>query len=382
MAQKQSGNQRVPKSKNSITGIINVVGEPDSGKTWFAMSSGAAPERTAFIDDDVKGNAMVSIIEAEGRSFGMYRNLMRETKGMRELQLHDHCMEIINEIDQRAGEFDVLVWDTWKRFEDTFHPVIVKNPSKYKEFYSSMGQIKGAEQWNASFELESATLAVLQDTVPLIFLVSHLKNDAQKRQVAEAKKPLIQKSRMRVFLRHTPGSPIPTGLMLKRLSRVDFAKGMEPINVTHRKVKELTWKKLLHYWENPVGNTPPGPEEMLDEYELSVLDGILTKDQRMALELELAQLKAEQAAEEKQRKLMRQMAQAPEPEVPEEPFGLMSKAVAEYDIDMEKLAEILGIEEDEVLQITDVQKAWETVKAYAEGKKTKQVSNNSKRRGR
>jgi hypothetical protein len=362
---------KIRKSKNPITGAINITGEPDSGKSWFALSSGAAPERTAFIDDDVKGEAIVNEVESMGRKFGYYRNLIKEGKdsngnNLRELEFHKLCISILDDIE--PGKYDVLVWDTWKRFENTFHPVVVANPSKYKQFYSPMGQIKGAEQWNASFEYEAAVISAMTEIVPLVILTSHLKKDASKREVAEAKRPLIEKCRMRVFLRHSSDTPEPTGLMLKRLSKAEVGDyGMRPINVTHRKVHPFTWERLIWYWNNPVGNTKPSPEEELNEFELSILDGILTKDQKDVLAM--ARIDAEREREEEERNLKARnrilRKNGSKDEEPTTPITLLTKAMSEYGMDSEKVMEILGLGDvDEIMSMGrgEVQDAWEKIR--------------------
>jgi hypothetical protein len=352
---------KIRKSKNPITGIINVAGEPDTGKTWFAFSSGAQPERTAFIDDDVKGKAIADQLKAEGHPLGFYKNLVKEGKEMKELQFHKLCIDILDEVSQ--GDFDVLIWDTWTRFENTFFPMVVSNPSKYRQFYSQMGAIKGAEQWGAAFAYEAEVLDLLTEIAPLVILTSHLKKDAAKRDVAESKKPLIQKPRMRVYLRHSPNSPIPTGLMLKRLSKAGLGSdGMKPINVTHRKVFPFTWENLIHYWNNPVGNTPPSPSEQLNEFELSILDGILTKDQKDVLALSVIEAQREREEEERNTRMQKRILR--NNGAPENSFKLIAKAMSEYGMDLEKLGEILGLEEDEIIALKgkEVDDAWEKIK--------------------
>lgn len=355
MTPKDKEEIKIKKSKNPITGLINPTGEPDSGKTTFAMTSGAAPERTIFVDDDVKGKSIVDAIESSHRKFGIYHNLVKESKGMRELELHELCLSIINEIE--PNKYDVLIWDTWTRFENTFHPVVASNPNKFKQFYSAMGQIKGAEQWGAAFDYEASIIDTLLDKVPLVILTSHLKKDAMKREIAESKKPLIQKARMRVWLRHSD-SPIPTALMLKRLEKIEVTDdGIIPSNVTHRKVKNFTWKRLLEYWNNPVGNTLPEEDEKLNEFELSILDGVLTRDQKDALRLAVIEA-------EKEQELEKQLAELTK-DYPSGGVAMISAALTKYGFDIDKVAELLGKDKSKVIkeyQVSDwdiIQKAGE-----------------------
>lgn len=363
----------IKKSKNPITGIINVVGEPDAGKTWFALSSGAAPERTAFIDDDVKGNPIIKEIQAAGRNIGLYHNLVRETDGMRELDFHRYCMTILDSLEE--GQFDVLVWDTWTRMENTFHPVVHANPSRFKQFYSAMGQIKGAEEWQAAFAFESAVMAKMAELVPLVILTSHLKKNEKKVEIAESKKPLIQKPRMRVWLRHNPDSPEPIGLMLKRLSKVDFTGGMKPINVTHRKVVPFTWERVLHYWDNPVGNATPPAAEQLNEFELSILDGILTRDQKDALRLALIEAEKERQAEERSQRDINRLLQRG---VPLNGIDIVTQAFEQYEMDMDTVAKVTGLDIDELMGLegSEVQIAWKKVEEAADEEGVERIVKN------
>jgi hypothetical protein len=384
MAQKSSKTRR---STNPITGVVNVTGEGDSGKTTFGMNSGAAIERTAFIDNDVKGKNIKRQADLAGRVFAYYQNLTQVSakggmggKPMKEIEFHEYCMNVLEELSSLEGQLDVILWDTWTPFENTFQPYVHSRPNEFKQFYSAMGQIKGAEEWNASFEYEARVLDAMSEIAPLVILTSHLKNDAQKRQVAEAKKPLIQKAFMRIYLRHGVNTPKPTALFLKRPLKMEFGSSMDPINVIQRKVPEFTWQKLLWYWENPVGDTPPTAEEQLTELELSILDGILTRDQKDVLKLAVLEAEKEKIAEERQQKLLRQISQAPVPEVPEDVFGLMSKAMEVYDIDSEKLAEILGVAEEDLMEVDDAAEAWKTVKKYVNEKATAKSSNGKRRK--
>lgn len=367
---------KIKKSKNPITGLINVTGEPDTGKTTFALTSGAAPERTAFIDDDVKGKSIVEEIRASGRQFGFYRNLVQEAAGMRELDLHNHCLSIIDSIE--PGKYDVLIWDTWTRFENTFQPVVASNPSRFKQFYSAMGQIKGAEQWNASFDYEASILAKLVNLAPLVIVTSHLKKDQTRvRDIAESKKPLIQKSRMRVWLRHSPDSPQPIGLMLKRLSKMNLSADGEmiPVNVTHRKVKPLTWKHLIDLWNNPVGDAKPGDNESLNEYELSILDGVLTRDQKEALKLAVIEAEKEKELEE-QLKSMNEETKGDD--VPENIGQFIAMANSKFGHNVADIQDILQVK---VMQIKkeDIPDAWERLQQKA-GKENDTTSKAKKKK--
>lgn len=276
-------------------GIIHVTGEPDAGKTMFAFSSGAMPENTAFIDDDIKGVMTVEQINEQGHKLGYYRNLFSEGEGLKEISFHKKCLEIIDELivasEERGSKFDVLIWDTWTRFENTFHPYVNMNPTQFRSRWSPKGDIKGAEEWKESFNYEASILNRLQKAAKLIILTTHLKpeNIAGRRtgkMIPDCKLPLAQKTLLRAYLRHNPDGPEPIGLILKRISRQKVTDhGIQIVSVLPRKMKPFTWLEIRRYWEDPVGNRPLTSDEMPDEYELSILDGTLTEDQKMIMRL-------------------------------------------------------------------------------------------------
>ena len=47
------------------------------------------------------------------------------------------------------------------------------------------------------------------------------------------------------------------------------------------------------YWKKPIGNRAPKSEETPNEFELSILDGTLTEDQKVALRLTLVSAEQE-----------------------------------------------------------------------------------------
>ena len=272
-------------------GIVQITGEHDTGKTSWALGAGTSPKDICFIDDDIKGRNTVE--EVGIGNFGLYIDLIRESKGMLETKLYTHCMDIITKrlpefikTKRNGVKFEVLIWDTWARFENTIFPTVQKNPTKYREMYSAKGDIKGAQQWQASFDLEGEIMAGLEDVSDLVILVSHLKADSLNgvktgRLVPDAKRPLSQKCFFRVYLRHNPKSSEPIGIILKRPSRKRIVEGVgiETINILPRKMQPFSWERIKYFWENPVGNVSFLPDEQPDEYDMACLENILTQQQ-------------------------------------------------------------------------------------------------------
>ncbi|NMB65625.1 MAG: AAA family ATPase [Spirochaetes bacterium] len=274
-------------------GIIHVTGEPDSGKTTFAIECGVSPDRMVFIDADIKASAIVNELKESGNSFFEYIDLIKKIADKKENEIYDIVIKIIDDLEKKKGQFDVIVFDNWTLFENVLEPYVEANLSKFRQKWSPMGQIKGAQMWQSSFDLEAQILNRLAEISPLVILTTHLKPEVRQnvktgRQIADCKKPLVQKTHLRIWLHLSKDSPEPIGLVLKRISKHTITKdGIKTINVLPRKLVPCTWDKIREYWNNPIGNRKPLPEELLDEYEMSVLDGILTEDQKLVLKLNL-----------------------------------------------------------------------------------------------
>lgn len=287
---------------NIITGLVHVTGEPDTGKTTFSLTCRVPVERIAFFDDDIKGQAVVKEIEDSGRKLGAYHNLVKLSAGMREIEFHNLGLKLVEAL--QPGKFDALIWDTWSRYEATFFAMVNKNPAKFKEIYSSKGNFKGAQEWKASFDYEAQFIDNLLSVVPLVIFTTHLKEhhigEAKTgREVPDSKKTITQKSRLRLWLRHNANSPAPIGLVLKRISKtlISPTGELETVSVLPRKLTPCTWKKITEYWNTPVGDRELTPDEKPNEFEMGILDGVLTDDQKDALRIQRIELEREEKAQ-------------------------------------------------------------------------------------
>ena len=274
---------------NPITGLIHVTGEPDTGKTTFALSCGFKPSEIAFFDDDLKTQLIADQLAAQKTPLGHYVNLTKKSLGMREIDYHNLVMNEVEALEK--GKYKVLIFDTWTRFENTFHPIVQQSPTKFKQFYSPKGDIKGAEMWKAAFDYEAIVIDKLLQVAPLVILITHLKDHTigavkTGAEIPDCKKPVVEKSRIRLWLRHNPDGPAPIGLVLKRLSKVEVGMGgIIPVNVLPRKINPCTWERILGYWDDPIGTKTPSVDEVPNTFEFSILDGVLTADQKDALHI-------------------------------------------------------------------------------------------------
>ena len=319
--------------------IVNVCGESDVGKTTFALGNGAVPERMAFIDDDVKGQAIARDLEDAGHKFGVYHNLVSETEGMKELEFHEYCLKMIDSIE--VGKYDAIVWDTFTRFERSFHPWVLAHTQDFRKYWSPNGAIKGSEIWIEAQKYESTILDRLQSKAPLVIITSHMKDENLNgirtgKRIPDCMKPVVQKSTLRILLRHSMKA-VPTGLLLKRIGkRVVTDTGIETVNVLPRKIEYRDWAKIREYWENPIGNDIPTVDQLPDDFERSMLDSsVLTEDQRLVMQLALKGVSNEDEISEGQAAMKADMEQ-----MRAEGKSLVDIA-KEYNIGVKDVAEVM-----------------------------------------
>lgn len=272
-----------------ITGIVHVTGEHDVGKTTFALESGAEPGKILFIDDDVKGR---STIEAFAGSGIDYVDLVALNEKRTEYDFHKAVVEQLKEIPE--GRYDCIVWDTWTNFAATCHPYVLRHASQFRDSWSPMGTIKGAQQWVEARRYESTLISMLARKASSVVLITHLKDHYQGKVKVPGKQvpaasPVLQRiARFRIWLRQNPnGRPVPIGLVLKRLDKKEYVagSGIRTVSVLPRKIvpredEHSLWDSITRYWKEPFGDREPTPEELPDEFELSILDSTLTRDQR------------------------------------------------------------------------------------------------------
>ena len=83
-----------------------------------------------------------------------------------------------------------------------------------------------------------------------------------------------------------------------------FWSRAKPINVLPRKLvpgdkDNSTWDVINRYWDKPVGNRDPLEDEIPTPYELSILDGVLTNDQKEIWQAELREKQRQEGEEKK-----------------------------------------------------------------------------------
>lgn len=278
-----------------LNGIVHIAGEHDTGKTLMALQA-CHPSKTVFFHDDVKRPHI--------DKFGQYHDLVSECEGMTLFPFREHVMSLISKIPD--NQYQSIVFDTWTRFATASRNYAVKNPDQFiKKSEMIMThdlKVVGSQRWKAAHDYEAKIVSMLSRKAPLVILVTHLKDEIRGnartgKQIADAGKSLDRVCNFRVWLRHNSDSGVPVALVLKRLALPTVSeKGVEMVNILPRRIKPLesessVWEAIQRYIQNPMGNRQPTEDETPTPFELSILDGILTPDQK---EVWQANLRAQQ----------------------------------------------------------------------------------------
>lgn len=282
-----------------IPGIIHVTGEPDTGKTTFAITvPGVQPGDIIFIDDDVKTRSVAKQFEQSGVKFGYYVDMkercVREKimKPVEFFNLVDRT--ILPEAEKAVKEARVLVWDNWSpRMEEAIRAKFLTEIEKRTDITAAQAKSMSMLTWTPNYEFYSQFLDRLLQIAPMVFIITHVKDKylgmSKTGQLeARGQRPLVERPSFRVWTRHNAdpadgGAPI--GLVLKRISSyiVTPERGIQAVNVLPRRVKPLTWEKIAEYMHSPIGTRKLSTDENLTDFERSILDGELTPDQKDAI---------------------------------------------------------------------------------------------------
>ena len=266
------------------SGITHFTGDPDSGKT-IAMLQVAHPSKIAFFHDDVK------VPPVKPSDFGLFVDLVQEAKGLTLLKFRQFVLDKLYTL--KPGKFEAIIFDTWARFGLSLRQYAILNPAEFREMstFSKLGSAKGGEMWAEAHRYEALVISELAKIAPFVGLVTHLKDIYEAGARTGGKKPDAGKSfdrvcNFRVWLRHNPDSGVPIGLVLKRLNESKVTeRGLEVVNILPWKLvpkngENSVWDVVERYRGNPFGNRQPMPDETPDPFEMSILTGVMTKEQR------------------------------------------------------------------------------------------------------
>lgn len=281
------------------TGIIHITGEPDVGKTLLALTA-YHPKQTAYFFDDVKRPPV------DSSQFGLFIDLISKYGNLKMLEFYK---AIWDEIDQ-LPQVDSLIFDTWSRIGKAIRYYAKANPFNFREqsTFAQSGTIANMEKWSEAHNVEAMFISRLSEKCKALFLITHIKEKLIAGARTGVNEPDCGKSfdrvcNLRLWLRHNEHSAVPIALVLKRISKIEVTKtGIEPLNVLPRRIvpsidDRSIWQTIDRYWDNPVGNREPLEAEKPTDYELSILDGVLTNDQKQVWQAELREKQRQEKEE-------------------------------------------------------------------------------------
>jgi hypothetical protein len=369
----------------SSRGIVEFVGEHDTGKTLAMLQAVYPWKKTVFVDDDVKGDATVKQIEElEGKKreeiFGEYIDvrLWRTKLGKTPspTQLMEKVVEpIIDQITRKKWE--VIIWDTWRIVYQSIRGHVDTHQSDYRgvvTFRGSSTIIQGLVSRVARM-VEQNYLSRLRDSCELL-LVSHHIKDWYDNNVVVGVKPessatFSEVSTMRIWLRRNSQSKVPIMLFLKRpnLPR-KTSKGrprfinIVPPKVTPLPTDESIWDAIERYEKDPVESRALRPDEQPTTEEMTLISGMLSDDQKLYMMEVLRHLEKEK---ETTSKLMATVSGRANGITPQTGIQILTMAMSEYDMDSMMVSEILEMELEDVqtLEGTSAEIAWKTLQNFS-----------------
>lgn len=271
-----------------INGICNIIGEPDTGKTICALQV-AHPSKIAYFHDDVKSPPVAP--ESFGKFYDLVQVKQEGNKGLKLLEFREYVLNLIKHI--KPGQYEAIIFDTWARFGLSLRQYAISNPAEFRELttFSKLGSAKGGEMWNEAHRYEAQVISDLAKLAPFVGLVTHLKDQYEGGAKTGQKRPDAGKAfdrvcNFRIWLRSNPDSGVPIALVLKRLNEsVVTDRGLEVVNVLPWKLTPTSedgsvWDVIDRYRTNPFGNRSAMPHELPDSFEMSILTGVMTKEQR------------------------------------------------------------------------------------------------------
>jgi hypothetical protein len=290
---------------NKPQGIIEITGDHDAGKTLASLfvnyPQGVPLKRIAFFHDDVKAPGYPQ------KEFGLFVDLVKETYGLKLFEYRQFVLDKIEKI--KSNEFDAIVFDTWPKFGESLRNYVIANRYEFRaksEFIMQHDlRVVGSQSWKDAHNYEADIAGQIASKTGCLIVTSHLKDHyaggaKTGKQIDELGKAWNKICNLRLWLRHNKDSGVPIILVLKRVHKGTIEKGLPmTVDVLPRRIKPMQdeksiWEAINRYWQEPVGNRPLLEDEKPTPFELSILDGTLTDDQK---EVWRAELKAEQERE-------------------------------------------------------------------------------------
>ncbi len=271
---------------NPIKGLVAVISNYGVGKTTFALECGYHPEDIVFINDDVKETGFED-------DFQLYIDLVSISKKKKLLDLHNYCLDLIS----RLPKTKVIIWDTWTNFQNTFSVYVKAHPNEFRNpnEWSAMGKMKAGEIYQEAWRFEGAVLSELKQKCDMLILTFHLKQVYIENQpVPDRWKPghdrAIEKySDLRIWLTPNPDSQVPVGLVMKNVAKRHIVDNrITTDQILPKRLALANWEHVIKYWNNPIGDRKALENERPNAFELSLIEGTLTPEDKRLYEAGLS----------------------------------------------------------------------------------------------
>lgn len=271
---------------NPVKGMVAVISNYGAGKTTFALECRYHPKDITFINDDVKDTGF----DAE---FKEYIDLVSVSKKKKMLEFHNHCLDLVSNLPQSK----VIIWDTWTGFQNTFFQYVKANENEFRnpKEWAGKPSIKAGEWYNEAWRYEGAVLSTLKEKCDLLILTFHLKQFYRDNNPVPGKfkpghdKAIEKYADLRIWLTPNPDNQIPIGLVLKNIARrriIDH--GIQTSQVLPLRLPYADWQHIIDYWNDPIGDRETLDYERPNQFELSLIEGTLTPEDKRLYEASLS----------------------------------------------------------------------------------------------
>jgi len=261
--------------------IIVVSGEFGSGKTLFGLTTGYPPEGTLVFDLEK------SSLQYEVMGF-VRLDLLQEVRAQkanwRSVDLWEAFVDRAAAVE--PGAYDVILIDPISELEVGLADWVLANPKMF-------GRSASGIYWGDVKALEKRMLLDLAARCKMLILTAHMRdqwrgNKPTGRRERKGKETLTEISDLELVLERKPNQQVPSARVVRcRLVWInpDDAADIRP--ALPPRLPVATWKAIRQYLERP-------PQwDDLNEEEKVHSKPLLTEEERLLLEAQIAQAKAE-----------------------------------------------------------------------------------------
>lgn len=277
---------------NKFRGICSVVGDYGAGKTVFALGNGADPSKIMLINDDVKTPPDVDY-------FKLF-DLQLSLENMDTRQSYEWIMAMLDELEEDSYKFDnrpdVIVWDTWTGFSKLCRKMVDEYPGQFAKKWSPKSDIRNGEVSREGRKIETKTLSRLKNLAKIVIVTFYPKplyiNGVlvPGKKDSEATQAVRKGADLRLWLTPNPDLDAPVGLVLKNIAKhtVTADNGLSFVKILPQRINGCDWRTIMEYYDDPIGTRMSlRPDEIPNDFEISIIDGTLTPEQKRQWESSL-----------------------------------------------------------------------------------------------